>query len=311
MLALLALDGAMAKECADPMGLEPKDECKIAWSKLQKIVRPTQNSVGYAWVQYIVEKDMGSKSDTQSAMDDKIVPVVSGPSDSLYIIDHHHHLAAVDFSGFDVDITIHMVCNYTSMPTEQFWNIMAAQGYSYLFAEKSPNALPSAIPYSALPTSISFKKSGLLKSSTFVDDRWRALAGYVRKIKKSSSNSSAEHPDADYSSRCYNRACSPATGESIPFFEYRWAYFFDSAYSKSTLWDSSDDFTAFKTSYDALPSSGPGGAVVADWATAAEKLIPLCRGNSAGAFDVPSNFGNMSGPLPGYHKGTGPSEHAR
>ena len=79
--------------------LNAGDECKAEWGDIKAVLRPTQNSVGYAWVQRIVEYDMQSKDDAQDEMDGKIVPVVVAQfASKLYILDHHHHLSALDTS---------------------------------------------------------------------------------------------------------------------------------------------------------------------------------------------------------------------
>jgi hypothetical protein len=45
--------------------------CKMEWRAAKKVLRPTQESVGYAWVQRTVDKDMERKKDAQNYMDDK------------------------------------------------------------------------------------------------------------------------------------------------------------------------------------------------------------------------------------------------
>ena len=116
--------------------------------------------------------------------------------------------------------------------------------------------------------------------------RWRSLAGFVRKLSPAAG---ATDMAADYSSRCYNRVCSES-GSSQPFFEYRWAYFFDAAYLNSTLWGAAADASAFTSAFDKLPSAAPGKADTGAWAKAARLLLPLCRGESAGTFEVPNSM---------------------
>ena len=216
-LVVMAAADAVDCEAVGLLNLPVGQECSLKWTDAQPITLPSQNSVGYAWVQAIVEEHMEKKHDAQKTMDGKIVPVVLGPArKAVYILDHHHHLSALDFTGFDVKVTFHMVCDYSNKTSDLFWARMAELGYAYLWGRPDgSNDLPTAITPGTLPKILTFNKTGTVMK----DDRWRSLAGFVRKI------SSALVSD-DYGARCYNRACNPSTGSSIPFFEYR----FDGSY---------------------------------------------------------------------------------
>jgi hypothetical protein len=230
-------------------------------------------------------------------MDDKTIPVVFGPGrKAVYAIDGHHTLAALDFSGYHgVEITISVTCNYENMSEADFWAKLKDEGFAYLYGvpKDSPNALPVPISPSELPQQFSFTKSG----STFDDDRWRAMVGFARKIQTDDTSK--------YQMRCMDRICDPHTGGTIPFFEYRWAYFFADAFATKSLWDDSSAFEKFSSQYNKLPAAGPGGADVEEWQTVSNSLLHLCRGSSAGSYSIPATFGIFSGKLPGYHKGMG------
>ena len=135
-----------------------------------------------------------------------------------------------------------------------------------------------------------------------VDDRWRALSGFVRKLSSDDCSK-----DNKFCARCYIRACA-ASGVSIPFFEYRWAYFFNDAYLHQDLFNKPANAAAFSRAFDALPSAPPGGAAIDDWAAVAKLLSPVCRGATAGPYSVPSTMGMFTGRLPGYHSGNAPIE---
>jgi hypothetical protein len=175
---------------------------------------------------------------------------------------------------------------------------MAGDGFAYLYgrSDKTPDALPSPIPPSSLPSSFHFNSK---EGSTFADDRWRAIVGFARKIQISGTSK--------YEMRCMDRICDSSTGGGIPFFEYRWAYFFADAYTNSSLWGDIDPvaYKVFDSKYKALPSTAPGSADVGAWQAASDTLLSLCRSDVAGDFAVPTEFGIFSGKLPGYWSGMG------
>lgn len=285
--------------------LKEGDKCKCEWKYMRFAVRPTQNSVGYAWVQRIAEKDMSSKFDAQDEMDGTVVPVVVAQfSNKMYVIDHHHHLAALDYASHDsVRVTVYIVCNLSeaeASSTSLVFSVLQSKKMAYLYGRPrgSPNELPTPVSQSssAFPVSIAFNKT----FTTMADDRWRSLVGFTRKIKADDCSK-----DNKYCVRCFDRVCA-SSGASIPFFEYRWAYLFNDAYLHSSIFNSSFNAAAFAAAYNALPLASPGGADVDAWASAAQLLLPLCRGDSAGDYSVPSSMGAFSGKLPGYHAGNSP-----
>lgn len=310
---LWALFGALVVTAADSCGgdlskLSVGDSCKESWSTLRPLLRPTQSSVGYAWVFRIFLKDMGSKGDAQDEMDGKVIPVVLGAGGVAYIIDHHHHLSALDLSGHhSVDVTLFVSCDFSSMGTD-LWDALQSRGFAYLFGRPSgaPDALPTPISPRALPSTIEFREGNL----TMADDRWRALSGFSRKVKSCDGCSSAVNKNDGC--RAYDRVCAPS-GASTPFFEYRWAYLYDVASAVNTsLWPSEGAARAFGVAYGALHSPTPREPAkdVDDWGAAAALLIPLARGAPAGTFRVPTSMGAaMAGPLPGYRKGMEPFPH--
>jgi hypothetical protein len=144
-----------------------------------------------------------------------------------------------------------------------------------------------------LPTAFTFER----QSSAFKDDRWRAMVGFARKIQ-------LPGPDK-YSYRCMDRICSP-DGGSIPFFEYRWSYFFSVSFNNATAWADPSAFQTFQDAYNNLPSASPGTADVEAWQKASDTILALCRSEAAGGFKIPEHFGIFAGLLPGYQNGMGP-----
>ena len=70
------------------------------WVNLAGVLHPTQQAVGYAWIQRKL-KDFGTQSDAQTEMDDSPLPFVLGPNNVPYIADDHHTISALHASGFN------------------------------------------------------------------------------------------------------------------------------------------------------------------------------------------------------------------
>jgi len=300
---LLALAHAKRKGC-DLSSLEVGDQCEASWSDLRDMLRPTQRSVGYAWVFRTFLKSFGSKAAAQDEMDDKIVPVTLGANRTdAYILDHHHHLAALDLSGYkSVKVTLFISCDFSSVPASQQLAQLATRGYAYLYGRPagSPNALPTAIDPASVPATIAFRSSAV----TMDDDRWRALSSFTRKVKDGLVDCDGSDK---YCGRAYVRSCSPS-GKGVPFFEFRWGYLYDAALADASLWANASATAAFSSAYAALVSPTPSSPVddVDDWQAAAKILVYLARGAPAGTYELPSSMGTMAGKLPGYVAGFAP-----
>lgn len=107
------------KEC-DFKTITEDESCKSDWKDLKPVLRATQNMLGYAWVQYKIDKHMGSQDDAQDELDEKVVPVCKGPGDLFYVLDHHHLLAALDASDYPkARPTMHVVCDLSDSKTTQ------------------------------------------------------------------------------------------------------------------------------------------------------------------------------------------------
>ena len=283
-------------------------KCQSKWSHLRPLLRPTQASLGFAWVYRIMLEDMGKKKDAQDTMDGKVVPVALA-NGVAYVVDHHHHLAALDLSGFDtVDVTLFIACDFSGTSSSKLWTELASRGWAYLYGRPpgSPDALPTPIAPDMLPSSIGFREGNV----TMVDDRWRSLSGFSRKIDScpgcsSSNGGSANH---NYGCRAYERICT-VSGTSIAFYEYRWAFFFDdAATSNRTLWSNATAAYQFRRALAALRSPSPSHPTkdVSDWSDAAALIVPLARSDSAWSYRVPSFMGAMAGWLPGHRHGMSP-----
>ena len=341
----LAFSGPTA--CGDFSQIAAGQRCTATWGETKPFVHPTQNSLGYAWLQYKVAKYFGDPGSAQAELDAKIVPVCKGPEAGAWLLDHHHMLGALDYAGFyECKPTFQVVCDFSGAASmDAFWASMAGEDGVYAFSRPrgEPNALPTAIPPGDIPATLSINATG----ASLVDNPWRALAGFSRKLPDTDgqcdkvlsgiaaddgsnrNHNSAHNANANaslatgrllgpwasppplppslgkgnkYCMRAYDKVCD-AHGDGIPFFEFRWSYFFNDAYNNpKKLWPSKKKAKAFAALYDALPSPMATDA----WFEAAAALFPLARSKDAGKYRVPKEMGTLAGPLPGYEKGDGP-----
>ena len=98
----------------------------IRWSNLKPIIKPTQKEVGYAWIQYKLNKDFTSSSKAQDEIDSSATPAVIGPDNAFYIVDDHHTLCALDYSGYNsVSVTLNVICDKRYLKNmDDFWTEM-------------------------------------------------------------------------------------------------------------------------------------------------------------------------------------------
>jgi hypothetical protein len=132
-------------------------------------LHPTQLSVGYEQVNEKITK-MRKTDKIEHYLNDHIVPIILGPHNSMYIIDHHHFCLAAHKLNFKSvygtiikdwsDITNH----------DTFWKLMEEHKYVWLYNKLGHNIrLPEFLEL--LPISI----------KDLYDDPYRSLAGIIRK----------------------------------------------------------------------------------------------------------------------------------
>eukprot|EP00945_MAST-04E_sp_MAST-4E-sp1_P001647 g1647.t1 len=309
LLFLLASCGLCTSDkCHDMSGLKKGDSCHQHWGKLKWRMHPTQPQLGYSWALQKHSEHMGSEAAAQDELDEKPIPVCLGPANDAWLLDHHHLLAALDYSGyFDVSVTINVVCVFDpSMDMQTFWKKMVDEKGVFNYASPDPatDALYKEIDFTALPNVIFFNTT----ASSLINDNWRSLAGFGRKL---SSDSCA----VKYCDRTFIKTCD-SDGDSIPFFEFRWGYFFNQAFLEpEKLWNGDmDAFRNFSKVYNNLkgligiPGARDRSTVdLPAWTEAARLLLPVARGNSAGTYTLQGSApAVLYGKLPGYHRGMGP-----
>jgi len=93
-----------------------------------------------------------------------LIPVIWGPKDEYYVIDHHHLTLALHQEGVKEIATV-VVADLRRLPRDAFWVFLDNRGWLHPFDEQGRRR-----PYQDLPKRI----SGL------VDDPFRSLAGELR-----------------------------------------------------------------------------------------------------------------------------------
>lgn len=127
-------------------------------------LRPTQLTVGLKEVerkrrQWRDEGENGGKY-----LGRHMIPVVLGPKNRSYVIDHHHLVRALHDEG-QTEVLTTVVADLSKLGREAFWVFLDNRGWLHPFDERGRRRDYSAIP----------KHIGKL-----IDDPFRSLAGAVR-----------------------------------------------------------------------------------------------------------------------------------
>jgi hypothetical protein len=129
-------------------------------------LRPTQISVGMREVaakRREWRRKHGDKAGTFLA--EHMIPVVLGPKERRYVIDHHHLARALHEEGV-VSIATTLVANLSKLDRTAFWVFLDNRGWMHPFDDKGRRR-----DYDAIPQSI----------RELVDDPYRSLAGGLRR----------------------------------------------------------------------------------------------------------------------------------
>jgi hypothetical protein len=150
-------------------------------------LRPTQFVLGMKEIEAKVSrlKLMSDKERLKYCEGHKI-PLVIGPKNEMYMIDHHHFARACwEQNVKEYEVTV--IKDLSRLDEMEFWNVMIREGWTYLYDQfgmgpHSPLSLPTDVRCMA-------------------DDPFRSLAWAVR--------------DAGFIKKC-----------DVPFFEFQWAAYF-------------------------------------------------------------------------------------
>jgi hypothetical protein len=130
-------------------------------------LRPTQITVG---MREVLEKrkrwrEMGHKKGDKF-LGSHMIPVILGPKERNYVIDHHHLARALHDEG-QKEVAVTVIANLSKIDDmDLFWTVMDNRSWMHPFDDKGARR-----QYRDLPSSI----------TDLVDDPFRSLAGELRR----------------------------------------------------------------------------------------------------------------------------------
>jgi hypothetical protein len=129
-------------------------------------LRPTQMTVGMREVKEKRKRWREHKGNKQSERLGKhMVPVVAGPDEHYYVVDHHHLARALHDEGIK-DVLVTVIGDLTMVGRDAFWGVMDNKRWVYPYDAKGERR-----HFKDLPKSITGLK----------DDPFRSLAGELRR----------------------------------------------------------------------------------------------------------------------------------
>ena len=129
-------------------------------------LRPTQMTVGMREVKDKRKRFREQKANKQSEMIGKhMIPVVLGPDERYYVVDHHHLARALHDEGIK-DILVTVIGDLRMVDKDAFWGVMDNKRWVYPYDSKGERC-----HFKDIPKSIKDLK----------DDPFRSLAGEIRR----------------------------------------------------------------------------------------------------------------------------------
>ncbi len=129
-------------------------------------LRPTQISVGMREVKLKREELRKRKSKKISKfLGDHMIPVILGPRERCYVIDHHHLSLALHGEGIE-HVLVTVIADLSALTLDNFWTVMDHRAWVHPY-----DAQGRRRDFSAIPKSITGLK----------DDPFRSLAGELRR----------------------------------------------------------------------------------------------------------------------------------
>jgi hypothetical protein len=129
-------------------------------------LRPTQITVGFrevgekrdAWIK---------KSDAKGSafLGEHMIPVIRGPKNRLYVIDHHHMARAL-LEANQTEILTNTIADLSTLTRDSFWVVMDCKGWCHPY-----DATGRRRDFADIPTAV----------ADLVDDPFRSLAGELRR----------------------------------------------------------------------------------------------------------------------------------
>ena len=129
-------------------------------------LRPTQITVGMREVMAKRKRwrETGFKKGEQF-LGKHMIPVILGPKNRHYVIDHHHLARALHDEGQN-DVAVTVIANLSKLDRDTFWVVMDDRSWMHPFDAKGERR-----HYGDIPKSV----------ADLVDDPFRSLAGELRR----------------------------------------------------------------------------------------------------------------------------------
>ena len=130
-------------------------------------LRPTQITVGLREVA-ARRKAWRTKEDKKAGeyLGHHMIPVILGPKDRHYVIDHHHLAGAMHEEGVK-SVLVTVIANLSRLDIDCFWFVMDNHNWMHPFDDEGRRQ-----GYEHIPTSV----------DKLVDDPFRSLAGELRRM---------------------------------------------------------------------------------------------------------------------------------
>jgi len=132
-------------------------------------LRPTQITVGMREVEDKRKQWQArakAKGKAEEFLGKHLIPVILGPKDRHYVIDHHHLARALHEEGVE-GVLITVVANLAKLDRDAFWFNLDNRGWMHPFDDQGRRR-----DYKDIPKSV----------SELVDDPYRSLAGALRRV---------------------------------------------------------------------------------------------------------------------------------
>jgi hypothetical protein len=113
-------------------------------------LRPTQVAVGLRAVEAKrrkIERRFSTKRKMRRFLEKRPVPVILGPDDDYYMIDHHHLCLALWQHEVD-EVAIRVVSDLSDLPRRKFFRSMLALGWLHPFDPQGQRVCPTELPSS-------------------------------------------------------------------------------------------------------------------------------------------------------------------
>ncbi len=130
-------------------------------------LRPTQMTLGM--VEVTLKRKSWKTQNPKKLVDflgHHMVPVIIGPREQRFLIDHHHLARALHDEGIE-SVFVTIVADFHKLDPHDFWNLMDFHGWTHPYDGKGRRR-----DYADLPKTIKDMK----------DDPYRSLAGQLRNI---------------------------------------------------------------------------------------------------------------------------------